>query len=287
MNSGLKILFIFIDGLGIGGNDPKTNPLRDSRFPKLRKLLDRAIPLDACLGIEGLPQSATGQATLLTGINAAKEMGRHIEGFPPDRLKAIIQRENLFSKLNKLGKTCTFANSYWIDNPHRIPPRHQSVTTVMSLSALGQVRGKEKLMAGNAVNHDITRHSMHTRGYEGKLISTKTAANHLLTIAKTHDFTLFEYFLTDRAGHARNRSLVFQTLETLEQFLPRVETFAEQPNHLFLLSSDHGNIEDLSTFSHTKNPVPLVAIGTCAENFRSAKSLFDIVPTVLRCMSRK
>jgi len=284
MDDGLKIIFVFVDGLGIGNDDPAINPLRDARFPNLGKMLANAVPVDACLGVGGLPQSATGQATLLTGINAAREMGRHIEGFPPARLKETIQRENLFSKLRKRGKTCTFANSYWIEDPHRIPPRRQSVTTVMSLSALGQVRGKEELLAGKAVNHDITRHTMHARGYTGELINPETAADHLLSIAEAHDFTLFEYFLTDRAGHARNRELVFHALETLERFLPRVATFAQKKNRLFLLSSDHGNIEDLSTFSHTKNPVPLVALGTRSETFQSLETLVDVAPAILGCL---
>ena len=281
MDSSLKIIFVFVDGLGIGSDDPSANPLRDPRFPNLGKLLASAVPLDACLGVDGLPQSATGQATLFTGVNAAKEMGRHIEGFPPSRLKETIQRENLFSKLRKQEKTCTFANSYWIDDPLCIPPRRQSVTTVMALSAQGKVRGKEELLAGRAVNHDITRWTMHTRGYGGELVSPETAADHLLGIAEGHGFTLFEYFLTDRAGHARDRNLVFQTLETLERFLPRVARFAEQPHHLFLLCSDHGNIEDLTTFAHTKNPVPLVALGEGAETFQSLESLADVVPAIL------
>ncbi len=285
MDNGLKIIFVFVDGLGLGSSDPAVNPLSNDRFPNLEKWLATATPLDACLGVDGLPQSATGQATLLTGTNAAKKMGRHIEGFPPARLKEIIRRENIFSKLRNRGKSCTFANSYWIDDPHRIPLRHQSVTTVMSLASLGSVRGKKELMEGKAVNHDITRHTMHTRGYDGELITPETAADHLIGLAEEHNFTLFEYFLTDRAGHARNRDLVFQTLETLERFLPRVGTFAEQPNHLFLLCSDHGNIEDLSTFSHTSNPVPLVALGTFAEKFHSAKNLSEVTPTILECMS--
>ena len=285
MSNGLKIIFIFVDGFGIGCDDPEVNPLRDARFPALGKLLADAVPLDACLGVDGLPQSATGQATLLTGVNAAKEMGRHIEGFPPSSLKKLIEHENIFSKLRKLGRHCTFANAYWIDDPHRIPSRRQSVTTVMSLSALGGVRHKADLIAGKAVNHDITRKTMHLRGYDGELISPETAADHLVAVAEENDFTLFEYFLTDRAGHSGNPEMAFQSLETLERFLPRVVAFAEQTNHLFLLSSDHGNIEDLSTFTHTKNPVPLIALGEGADEFRKLKSLADVTPAIVNCMA--
>lgn len=287
MSDGLKIIFIFVDGLGIGVDDPAINPLRDPRFPALGKLLADAAPLDACLGIDGLPQSATGQASLFTGVNAAKEMGRHIEGFPPSPLKKLIEHENIFSRLRKMGRHCTFANSYWIDDPHRIPLRRQSVTTVMSLSALGGVRCKAELIAGRAVHHDITRWTMHLRGYEGELISPETAADHLLGIAGEYDFTLFEYFLTDRAGHSGKAEMAYKTLETLERFLPRVTTFAEQTNHLFLLSSDHGNIEDLSSANHTGNPVPLIALGEGADEFRKLKSLVDVTPAIVNCMTRK
>jgi 2,3-bisphosphoglycerate-independent phosphoglycerate mutase len=280
--SRLKIIFIFVDGLGIGSGDPALNPLRDPRFPNLGKLLDDAIALDACLGVEGRPQSATGQATLLTGVNAPEKMGRHIEGFPPAPLKQLIEEESLFSKLLNIGKRPTFANSYWIEDPRSIPLRRQSVTTVMTLSSLGGVRGKAELLAGKAVNQDITRWTMHERGYTGELVSPETAAGHLLAVAEENDFTLFEYFLTDRAGHSGDPELVFQCLETLDRFLPAVAAFAAKPNRLFLLCSDHGNIEDLSSSSHTTNPVPLVALGEGAGRFQALETLADVTPAILR-----
>jgi 2,3-bisphosphoglycerate-independent phosphoglycerate mutase len=283
MNERLKILFIFVDGFGLGSCDPAINPLRDARFPNLQKLLTHAIPIDACMGVEGLPQSATGQASLFTGMNTSKLMGRHIEGFPPPTLKKIIQHENLFSKLKKIGKHCTFANSYWRDDVENIPPRLQSVTTVMTLSALGGVRNKKELLAGNAITHDITRWTMHTRGYDGEPIDPETAAEHLLNVAEANDFTLFEHFLTDRAGHSGDFEKSFQCMAILERFLPKVAAFSDQPNHLFLLCSDHGNIEDLSTKTHTRNPVPLIALGACAEKFQGVKNLAEVTPTILDC----
>lgn len=281
MAEGLKIVFIFVDGFGLGSDDPETNLLLDPRFPALQKLLSHAVPLDAGLGVAGLPQSATGQATLFTGINAAQAMGRHIEGFPPTALKKLIEHENIFSKLRKKGKHCTFANAYWLDDPHRIPSRRQSVTTVMSLSALGGVRQKNELRTGRAVSHDVTRWTLHTRGYDDGLIDPETAADHLLAVAAEHDFTLFEYFLSDRAGHSGNPERIAQCLGILERFLPRVADFAAQANHLFLLSSDHGNIEDLTTLTHTGNPVPLIALGAGAERMKDCASLADVAPAVL------
>jgi 2,3-bisphosphoglycerate-independent phosphoglycerate mutase len=281
MDSSLKIIFIFVDGFGIGSTDSDINPLCDPRFPTLGNMLSNAVPLDACLGVQGLPQSATGQATLLTGINAPRAMGRHIEGFPPPSLKKLIEHENLFSKLRNIGKHCTFANCYLNIDPHHIPPRRQSVTTVMTLSALGRVRGTAELLAGKAVTHDITRRTMHTRGYDGPLITPEAAAEHLIDTAEENDFTLFEHFLTDQAGHSGTMEKAFQCLEILERFIARAVQFAERSNHLFILSSDHGNIEDLSVRTHTRNPVPLVAIGDRGHELGSLVTLADVTPALV------
>lgn len=282
MSNDLKILFVFVDGLGIGSDDPEKNPLAGGRFPTLERLMAEAVPLDACLDIDGLPQSATGQATLLTGINAPKAMGRHIEAFPPPSLKKLIEHESLFLKLRNLGKSCTFANCYLNIDPDHIPPRRQSVTTVMTLSALGRVRGNAELEEGKAVCHDITRRTMHKRGYHGPPITPEQAAEHLIAVGEENDITLFEHFLTDRAGHSGNPDQVYRCLETLERFVSRVTRFTEQHNRLFLLSSDHGNIEDISVRTHTRNPVPLVAVGTHSEELRSLKSLVDVTPAIVR-----
>ena len=93
----MKVLFLFLDGIGLGTDDPQINPFERVEMPHLQNLLGgnklvaetlsassaktlrnpggfetgRAtlLALDARLGVDGLPQSATGQAALLTGIN--------------------------------------------------------------------------------------------------------------------------------------------------------------------------------------------------------------------------
>jgi len=260
-----KVLFVFIDGLGLGSDDPTVNPLADhSSFPTLGKMMAESIPLDASLGVPGLPQSATGQAALLTGLNAPQLMGRHIEGFPPPRLKTLVQEHNIFSRLLAAGKTCTFANAYWLDDVAHIPPRRESVTTVATRAALGGVRGKSELLANRAVCHDLTREWIHTvRDYPGPLITPEEAAEHLIGIAGDHDFTMFEFFQTDHAGHSGDKERVFQTLEKLDRFfsrlLPTRRSLGEGGpfDGLLIVTSDHGNIEDMSVRTHTANPVPL------------------------------
>jgi hypothetical protein len=304
MRDGLKILFVFIDGLGLGPDDPTVNPLvwqhvpaigkndvfatrsavpEFNCFPTLVKLLADSIPLDAQLGVPGLPQSATGQAALLTGLNAPKLMGRHIEGFPPPRLKTVVQKHNLFSKLKAAGKTCTFANAYWLDDIAHIPPRRESVTTVATLAALGGVRGKPELLANRAVCHDLTREWIRTeRDYPGPLITPEEAAEHLIGIAGDHDFTLFEFFQTDHAGHSGDTERIFQTLEKLDRFFAALLPF----RGVLVVTSDHGNIEDMTVRTHTANPVPLFVRGAekdeaVAARFRQLVQIDQFAPLVL------
>src|SRR5512145_901748 len=100
MTTPRRIVLFFIDGLGWGPADDVANPTQTYggdlfRLPdppadgQPRRLASGAWarPIDACLGVDGLPQSATGQTTMLTGVNAAAALGRHKEGFPGPRLR--------------------------------------------------------------------------------------------------------------------------------------------------------------------------------------------------------
>lgn len=274
------MLFVFIDGFGIGCNDPLINPLADwARYPVLSRMLHQAIALDASMGVEGLPQSATGQTALLTGINASGFMKRHVEGFPPEILKEVVRKHNIFSMLNDCGRASTFANAYWIDDPSGIPARSQSVTTVAALAAFGRVRGKPEMLADKAVYHDLTRELLRDRGYKGQIIAPEEAARHLLSIAAEHDFTLFEFFETDRVGHSRDRDAACRTLDKLERFFCVLHSF----KGLLVVSSDHGNIEDMTTGKHTANFVPLyVSRSGVMDHVRRIE---QVAPAVLKMLS--
>jgi bisphosphoglycerate-independent phosphoglycerate mutase (AlkP superfamily) len=53
--------------------------------------------------------------------------------------------------------------------------------------------------------------------------------------------------------------------------------------HLVVLASDHGNLEDLSTNRHTRNPVPALFWGAGAEEAAAGVStIADIAPAILR-----
>lgn len=243
--------------------------------------------IDACLGVPGLPQSATGQTTLFTGVNAPHYMGRHVEGFPGPSLRNLIVEGNLLLNLTRRGQRARFANGYLAESTEEIRARRfKSVTTVASLTCPETFCLREHLLANQAVFHDITRATMRQRGYTGPLVTPQQAAEHLIQVALANDFTLFEFFLTDLAGHSRKLSEAVETLTLLDAFLEPVFSMAAEQEILVVLTSDHGNIESMDAHGHTTNAVPLIATGPGAEIMqRDAVSLMDITPRLMNLLA--
>ena len=281
-------LLVFIDGLGIGPSDETINPIYGGGCPHLFALLDRhAQAIDACLGVPGLPQSATGQTALLTGVNAAQAIGRHVEGFPGAALRKIIVEQNIFCHLRRHGLRSTFANGYYVADLEDVRrARRQSVTTVATLGALGTVRTQMDIENDRAVYQDLTRQSLREKGYAGPLVTPEQAAAHLVDITMAHDLTLFEYFRTDRAGHRGDPSATRDVLSLLDAFLGALTLGAAKRGYLMILTSDHGNVEDCRTRLHTLNAVPFVAFGEGADELQGrVASLTDITPLIVEHMT--
>ena len=278
----MRVLYVFIDGVGEGGPGEQ-NPVCPAVCATLCALMDRAVHLDACLNVPGLPQSATGQSTLYTGVNAPQVMGRHKEGFPGPTLCKLLQEGNLFMELRRRGLRVCFADAYFADTADELAARRfKSVTTIMSLTTPEVIRYQRDMLAGRAVLHDLTREAIVPKGYTGPLITPEVAAEQLLDIAAENDFTLFEYFLTDIAGHSQNRERAEGVLSSLDRCLTKLVAGRDEET-LLLITSDHGNIEDLGTRGHTFNPVPLIAVGPHAEEILAgASSLMDVMPHLMR-----
>lgn len=287
----MRVLMFFIDGLGIGEKDPQKNPMActSTRWfeffvqgrsePCGPSRLTRAT--DVTLGVEGIPQSATGQTTLLTGINAARLVGRHVNGFCTRELGAILGSDSLFSQLLKRNKKPTFANAY-------TPPffegriRFRSVTTVAVSQAGIPFRSLEDLIEGRALYQDFTNRVLQERGYEVPLLTPQEAGRRLASIASGHDFTLYEYFQTDIAGHSQEMERCREEVKKVDLFVDSVLAHLDLDSTLFLLTSDHGNIEDLGTPGHTSNPVPTILWGKGKEAVGSRiSSIADLTPAII------
>jgi 2,3-bisphosphoglycerate-independent phosphoglycerate mutase len=284
------VLLVFVDGVGLGEPDPHKNPLWSARLTRLRLAQDlpapdpRAIlvPTDACLGVPGLPQSATGQTSILAGVNAPAAVGQHVSGYCTASLAALLDGQSLFSRVTAGGGTATFANAY---TPRYLehPPRFVSVTTVATAKAGLRFRTLDDLARGEAVFHDFTNRLLPERGYYLPPIGPAEAGARLAAIARSHAFTLYEHFLTDLAGHAQDMANAAVVLENLDRFLESLLDRLDLSENLVVLTSDHGNLEDLSVRTHTRNPVPtLLWGGGAADVAAGIRDLSDIAPAIAR-----
>src|SRR6476661_5380820 len=118
----MSVLLFFIDGLGIGSRGPQ-NPFDGlADVEPLALFANEAaptihggsvVPTDARMGVEGRPQSASGQTTILTGINVPQLLGYHKQGFPNAAMLEILRDHSIFLQLKRAGVApITFANTY-------------------------------------------------------------------------------------------------------------------------------------------------------------------------------
>lgn len=280
----MKILFLFIDGVGL--REPAAdNPVNPEVCPALCRLIQHhSVPIDACLAVDGLPQSATGQATMFTGTNAPLLMGRHCEGFPGPVLRSSIEADNLFLRLKALGKRVKFADAYLVDSAEELVPRRfKSVTTVMALTTPEVVSTLDDLVDNQALMQDLTRETIQDRYPDIPIVSPEDAAGHLFSLARVHDFTLYEFFQTDVSGHSMDYARACSVLRAYDRFLSTLVRFTEACGITLLMTADHGNIEAMNERGHTRNPVPFIAFGPQENAIRAeVKSLVDVTPAILR-----
>ena len=279
----MKVIFLFIDGVGL--RDPSAdNPLNVEVCPTLTRLIERhSRPIDACLGVEGLPQSATGQATMFTGVNCSAAMGRHCEGFPPLALRKIIEADNLFIQLKKRALKVRFADAYLVDDVKELASRRfKSVTTVMALTTPETISLTGDLVRGGAVMQDLTRATIQDRYPDIPVITPQRAAEHLFSIARANDFTLYEFFQTDVSGHSLDYTRACEVLRLYDRFLAALVRYTEAAGITLVMTADHGNIESIDERGHTRNPVPFIAFGPHERQLRArVGSLKDVTPALL------
>ena len=300
----MTVLFVFLDGVGLGPGSPD-NPFATLRLPAFERLAggqpwtDAArpvrtaahtvVPIDATLGVPGLPQSGTGQAALFSGENAAAAHGGHFGPYPPTAVRPLLDAQSVYARLLRAGFSAgdlAFANAY----PDRFFAAAKArgrwtVTTYMARAAGVHLRTAADLARGEALMADLTGATWQ-RLVEPDLpvIPEAEAAARLLRIARAHRFTLFEYFLTDKAGHSRDAARAAEVLTSLDRFFAAL--LDDLGDVLLVVSSDHGNLEDLGSKSHTTNAVPLVAIGPGADAFAAATSILDVTPMLVTVLGR-
>lgn len=285
----MKVIFIFIDGIGTGNKNKETNPIYAAPAQVLAKLIDEAVfEADATLGVPGLPQSATGQTAIFTGVNAPAALKRHLSGQPTVTLKKIIQQVNVFGELKKMGLKVTSANVYrdeylknMIDSKDR--RNRPSVTSVMCMASNVAFRTAQDFASHNGVYHDITGERLKESGYDVELITPEQAAGNLYNLSRKYDFTMYEHFITDIAGHKFEMPDAIEVVKNLDRFLAQLISMLDFEEDVLIITSDHGNLEDISVRTHTMSKVPVIIKGKKAENIHmKIESLVDIMPFVIK-----
>ena len=286
-----NVLLIFIDGLGIGERND-ANPLAqiENAAPlahfigeNKQEIYDGIlIPTDASLGVEGRPQSASGQTTILTGKNAPQILGFHKQGFPNQILRDVLQEHSIFKQLKNLNiEPNVFANIY-TPQFFEQTPRWKSATTCAVEAADLRFNRLPDLLKEKALFHDFTNHFLVERGFDVPIYSPKTAAEILARITENHRFTLYEHFITDKIGHAQDFDAAYKHLPILAEFVRAVLEKIDFEKTTVILTSDHGNVENLSIRNHTLNKVPTVIWGKNKnEASMKIKDLTDITPTII------
>ncbi len=285
--------------MGIGKEDPKFNPFFKYEFKLFTKYFSSVpsinnstiktgdailFPTDACLGIEGLPQSGTGQTSIFCGINAPKKIGKHFGPYPYSTLIPFIEKKNIFQEFINKGKKVAFANAYpsvffeYINSGRR----RLSVTSLSCILSGVRLRNETDLRKGNAVSAEIdNKYWVKKLNYKIPVIKPQTAAKHLLNLASKNHFTLFEHFVTDHLGHGRNKGDLEERLRVLDEFLLYIFRNRKNNMHVFLCS-DHGNIEDLSVKTHTYNKaITIVAGKNAGEISKRIKNISQIKKAIL------
>lgn len=279
----MKAVFLFIDGVGLR-ESAVDNPVNPEVCPTLCRLIERhGKPIDACLGVEGLPQSATGQATMFTGVNCPEAMGRHCEGFPGPSLRKIIETDNIFLQLRRRNLKVRFADAYLIDDVEELRLRRfKSVTTVMALTTPEVITLADDLADDRALMQDLTRETIQDRYPDIPVIPPQRAAEHLFAIARGYDFTLYEFFQTDVSGHSMDYRRACAVLRVYDRFLASLVRLTEAAGMTLVMTADHGNIESIGERGHTRNPVPFIVFGPHEKRIREGvASLRDVTPALL------
>jgi 2,3-bisphosphoglycerate-independent phosphoglycerate mutase len=293
--SDTAVLLFFIDGLGIGtrgphnplDNLPNATPLAVFQNEPVETFLDGiVVRTDPRLGIDGRPQSASGQTTILTGVNAPAAVGYHKQGFPNKALLEIIGEHSIFRRLKAAGvEPITFANAY-TSRFFAERPRWVSATTAAVEAAGLSFRTIADVRNDAAVFMDYTNRILIERGEDVALRSEQEAADVLSRIVNENRFTLYEYFITDKVGHAQDMPLAKTILTSLALFIRELLIRIDLRRTTVILTSDHGNIEDLSLRNHTLHDVPTIVWGAQRERIAARiQTLADITPAIVALLT--
>lgn len=302
----MRVLFLFLDGIGLGEDDPSLNPFAAAHLPTLQALsggykwlrgtprLDSGhavfIPTDARLGVAGRPQSATGQATILTGRNVPAELGAHYGPYPNDAIRDILAQGNLYTHLLERGLSCARLDAH---PPHYLADLERGKRLRTAMQHAAYVAGVplpslDELRARRALSADLLGDGWRTvLGLADVPVLAPSEAGALLgQLARQRTFSLFSTWVTDEIGHHRDLARGVAFLERFDAVLAGLLDAWDDSEGVIVITSDHGNLEDISHRKHTENAVPTLIIGAARHQIADRiNALTDLTPAILTLFS--
>ena len=301
----MRVLIIFLDGIGLGQDDPRANPFALADTPTLNSLAggrrwlattgirdgarSRFLPADPRMGVPGRPQSGTGQASIFTGINVPALCGRHYGPKPDAATRSLLACDNLFKRTVDGGKSAALLEAY--------PPSwHEAVNSGRRLRASYQlavheaglpIPDHEALLRGEALQVDWTGEQWSRQpGFPPTPRRTPRQAGELLArLAGKYDLSLFAHWPSDVIGHRGTLADGVSLLERFDMVMAGLLSRWNDREGLVIICSDHGNMEVIGDRRHTCNDVPLVAIGRQRTLFDAGfRTLADIAPRILQAL---
>ena len=301
----MRILTLFLDGIGLGEDDAEINPFAAATTPTMWRLsngkrwlaetgirrTERSIfiPTDPRLGVSGRPQSGTSQASLLTGLNVPEMIGRHYGPKPEARTRQIITENSYFRRLTERGKSARLLTAY---PPGLLADFERGKTLRSSIQQAAFESGLPHFGLTDVTNRRALTAEWTTESWQNYLkiadlpdYSPREAGRLLARLAGHYDFAFHSHWLTDRIGHRGTLKRGIAILERFDEVLAGILDEWDDDAGLVVITSDHGNMEDLGTRRHTLNDVPTVVVGALAEEFvKDYEKLTDFVPACDRIL---
>lgn len=287
-------LILFLDGVGLGQADPEANPFVLANLPHLTQLLgphwylngrgpivrERAslVPTDANLGVAGRPQSASGQAAIVTGRNVPQLVNAHIGPWPSKAVRAILEEGSLFHDAVAQRAPAALLNAYpppYFEAIARGRRMYSAIPMAVVAAGLPLLTSAD-LYAGRALSPSFSNESWRQRvgDLNAPPLSAYAAGRRLAGLAQQHAFSFLDHWPTDIVGHRGPMEEAITLLETIDEALGGLVEMWQDEHGLLIITSDHGNLEDKSLTSHTRNPVPTILMGR--DHARWATEIHDL-----------
>ncbi len=301
----MHIIIIFLDGIGLGEDNTEINPFAAMTAPTLHALSDgqrwlrdtprtessRAIfiPTDTRLGVPGRPQSATGQAAIVTGRNVPAEIGEHYGPKPTADIRAMLAEDNLFKRVVDQGGTAALINPFppgffeRLNRGKMLPSSIQSAVLAAGISMFTE----EHYYRGEAISPDWTGEGWRDflKYPDAPLYTPEEAGKLLGNLSRQRTLTFFSTWITDEIGHRGPFENGVAFMERFDRVMAGLLSEWDDDEGLIIITSDHGNFEVQGDRRHTENQIPTVVIGNARHQFAEGfSSLMDITPGVLRVL---